>query len=62
MAGIFSNYLRRFVIPDTIENEIQIILRIIRIILIIFTFILFIWGVNGNYSVNINIICLFEIY
>lgn len=50
MAGIFSNYLRRFVIPDTIENELQIILRIIRIILIIFTFIFFIWGVNGNYN------------
>jgi len=46
MAGFFSNYLRRFVLPDTIENELQIILRIVRIILIIFTFILFSWGIN----------------
>jgi len=48
MAGFFSNYVRRFVLPDTIENELQIILRIVRIILIVFTFILFSWGINGN--------------
>lgn len=46
MAGFFSNYVRRFVLPDTIENELQIILRIVRIILIVFTFILFSWGIN----------------
>jgi len=56
MAGIFSNYFRRFVLPDTIENELQIILRIIRIILIIFTFILFSWGINGIYTIILNII------
>ncbi|ORX60086.1 hypothetical protein BCR36DRAFT_342421 [Piromyces finnis] len=46
MAGILSNYFRRFVIPNSIESELKIILRIIRIILIIFTFILFSWGIN----------------